>query len=88
MLVTAVSPPAFSQALHMGSVAVVPAARRSPTPIFNVVLKRVRERGSIVVTRRDLDEAIASAAKGKVKAGIARAPFDNINAIFATLNAG
>ena len=39
-----------------------------PTPIFDVVLKRVTIRGSIVGTRKDLAEAIAFAADGKVKA--------------------
>ena len=41
-----------------------------PTPIFDVVLKRITVRGSIVGTRRDLDEAIAFAAEGKVRSEI------------------
>ena len=45
-------------------------------------------RGSIVGTRRDLDEALAFAAEGKVKAEIDRAPLDDINAIFARLKGG
>jgi propanol-preferring alcohol dehydrogenase len=40
----------------------------SPTPIFEVVLKRITVRGSIVDTRADLAEAIAFAAEGKVRA--------------------
>jgi alcohol dehydrogenase, propanol-preferring len=59
-----------------------------PTPIFDVVLKRITVRGSIVGTRRDLDEAIAFAAEGKVKAEITKAPLTDINAIFAKLKAG
>ena len=53
-----------------------------------MVLKRITVRGSIVGTRRDLDEAIAVAAEGKVKADIHRAPLDAINTIFADLKAG
>jgi D-arabinose 1-dehydrogenase-like Zn-dependent alcohol dehydrogenase len=37
------------------------------------VLKRITLRGSIVGTRRDLDDAIAFAAEGKVKAEMGRA---------------
>ncbi|RUW34719.1 MULTISPECIES: alcohol dehydrogenase AdhP [unclassified Mesorhizobium] len=93
ILVTAVSPPAFSQALRMvrrkGTVALVGLPPGEfPTPIFDVVLKRVTVRGSIVGTRRDLDEAIAFAAEGKVKAEITKAPLSDINAIFARLKAG
>ena len=75
VLVTAVSPVAFSQALSMirrkGTVALVglpPGA--FPTPIFDDVLKRITIRGSIVGTRQDLDEAIAFAAEGKVGAHV------------------
>jgi propanol-preferring alcohol dehydrogenase len=59
-----------------------------PTPIFEVVLKRITVRGSIVGTRRDLDEAIAFAAEGKVKAEIHKAPLSGINTIFSRLKAG
>ncbi len=93
ILVTAVSPPAFSQALQMvrrkGTVALVGLPPGEfPTPIFDVVLKRITLRGSIVGTRRDLDEAIAFAVDGKVKADITKAPLSDINAIFAKLKAG
>ncbi|MDQ0391070.1 alcohol dehydrogenase AdhP [Labrys monachus] len=93
VLVTAVSPPAFSQALHMvrrkGTVALVGLPPGDfPTPIFDVVLKRITVRGSIVGTRRDLDEAIAFATEGKVKAEITKAPLSDINDIFARLKAG
>jgi propanol-preferring alcohol dehydrogenase len=93
ILVTAVSPPAFSQAVRMvrrkGTVALVGLPPGEfPTPIFDVVLKRITLRGSIVGTRRDLDEAIAFAVEGKVKAEITKAPLADINAIFARLKAG
>lgn len=93
VLVTAVSPPAFSQALRLvrrrGTVSLVglPPGEFA-TPIFDVVLKRITVRGSIVGTRRDLDEAIAFAADGKVRAEIKKAPLEDINTIFANLKAG
>ena len=40
------------------------------TPIFDVVLKRITIRGSIVGTRKDLAEALAFAAEGKVHSHI------------------
>ena len=93
ILVTAVSPPAFSQALKMvrrkGTVALVGLPPGEfPTPIFDVVLKRITVRGSIVGTRRDLDEAVAFAVAGKVKAEITKAPLSEINSIFERLKAG
>jgi propanol-preferring alcohol dehydrogenase len=93
VLVTAVSPPAFAQAVQMvrrkGTVSLVGLPPGDfPTPIFDVVLKRITVRGSIVGTRRDLDEAIEFAVEGKVHAQITKAPLDTINSIFADLKAG
>jgi propanol-preferring alcohol dehydrogenase len=93
VLVTAVSPPAFSQALRVvrrkGTVSLVGLPPGEfPTPIFDVVLKRITVRGSIVGTRRDLDEAIAFAAEGKVRSEIRTALLGDINAILADLKAG
>lgn len=93
VLVTAVSPPAFAQALQYvrrrGTVSLVGLPPGDfPTPIFDVVLKRITVRGSIVGTRRDLDEAVAFAAEGKVHAEITKAPLSDINAIFERLKAG
>jgi propanol-preferring alcohol dehydrogenase len=93
VLVTAVSPPAFSQALRIvrrkGTVSLVGLPPGEfPTPIFDVVLKRITVRGSIVGTRRDLDEAIAFAVEGKVLADIKTAAVSDINTIFANLKAG
>ena len=59
-----------------------------PTPIFDVVLKRITIRGSIVGTRNDLSEAIAFAAKGKVRSHVHQAKLNGINEIFADLRAG
>jgi propanol-preferring alcohol dehydrogenase len=93
VLVTAVSPPAFAQALHMarrkGTVALVglPPGEFA-TPIFDVVLKRITLRGSIVGGREDLAEALAFAADGKVRATIRRSGLAQINEVFAQLKAG
>ena len=93
VLVTAVSTAAFAQALQMvrrkGTVSLVGLPPGEfPTPIFDVVLKRITVRGSIVGTRRDLDEAIAFAADGKVRSKITKAPLADINAIFERMKSG
>ncbi|QDP20781.1 alcohol dehydrogenase AdhP [Bradyrhizobium cosmicum] len=93
VLVTAVSTAAFAQALKMvrrkGTVSLVGLPPGEfPTPIFDVVLKRITVRGSIVGTRRDLDEAIAFAADGKVKAEVTKVPLAEINDVFERMKAG
>lgn len=92
-LVTAVSPVAFAQALHLvrrrGTISLVGLPPGTfQTPIFDVVLKRITLRGSIVGGRNDLAEALAFAAEGKVKAHIHHRRLDEINAIFTELKAG
>jgi len=93
VLVTAVSTAAFGQALKMvrrkGTVSLVGLPPGEfPTPIFDVVLKRITVRGSIVGTRRDLDEAVAFAAEGKVKAEVTKVPLAQINDVFERMKAG
>lgn len=92
-LVTAVSARAFEQILG--------AVRRGatiafnglppgsfPVPIFDVVLKGITLRGSIVGTRSDLNEALEFAGAGKVKANIRTEPLENVNAVFDEMRAG
>jgi len=93
VLVTAVSPGAFNQALQLvrrrGTVSLVGLPPGDfETPIFDVVLKRITIRGSIVGTRKDLAEAIQFAAEGKVTAHIHKARLEDINRVFADLAAG
>jgi len=93
VLVTAVSPAAFAQALQMvrrkGTVSLVGLPPGDfPTPIFDVVLKRITVRGSIVGTRADLDEAIAFAADGRVRTHVQAAHLDEINRVLSDLRAG
>ncbi|WP_411861208.1 alcohol dehydrogenase AdhP [Nitrospirillum amazonense] len=93
VLVTAVSRPAFTQAVGMsrrhGTVALIglPPGEFG-LPIFDVVLNRITVRGSIVGTRADLAEALAFAGEGKVKAEVEAQPLDAINTIFDRLRAG
>jgi len=93
VLVTAVSLAAFAQALKLvrrkGTIALngLPPGE-FPTPIFDVVLKRITLRGSIVGTRKDLAEAVQFAAEGKVKAHIHKAKLEDINTIFGDLGNG
>ena len=93
VVVTAVSNAAFSQALAMvrrrGTVALCGLPPGDfPTPIFDVVLKRITVRGSIVGTRKDLAEALSFAAEGKVKVSFTKRRLEDINDIFADLKAG
>jgi alcohol dehydrogenase, propanol-preferring len=93
VLVTAVSPPAFSQAIALarskGTVTLVGLPPGGfQTPIFDVVLKGLTIRGSIVGTRKDLSEAVAFATANKVRADIHKAKLEDINQIFADLKAG
>lgn len=93
VLVTAVSRGAFAQALGMvrrgGTISLngLPPGD-FPLPIFSTVLNGITVRGSIVGTRRDLQESLDFAAEGKVRAHIHRDRLENINAIFAALKAG
>jgi propanol-preferring alcohol dehydrogenase len=93
VLVTAVSPAAFSQALRLvrsrGTLSLVglPPGEFA-TPIFDVILKRITIRGSIVGTRKDLAEALAFAGEGKVTSHNHVAKLEDINGIFANLKEG
>ena len=93
VLVTAVSPKAFEQAIGMvgrgGTVSLngLPPGD-FPLPIFGTVINGITVRGSIVGTRLDLQEALDFAGEGKVKATIATEPLENINDIFARMHRG
>jgi len=92
-LVTAVSPAAFNQALGLvrrkGTISLVGLPPGNfETPIFDVVLKRITVRGSIVGTRADLAEAVQFAARRKVRACVRTAALDEINRVFDDLEAG
>jgi alcohol dehydrogenase, propanol-preferring len=93
VLVTAVSTEAFRQAIQIvrrkGTVSLVGLPPGTfPTPIFEVVLKRITLRGSIVGTRKYLAEALEFAAEGKVRSHFHVKKLDDINGVFADLKAG
>jgi propanol-preferring alcohol dehydrogenase len=93
VLVTAVSRPAFAQALGMlhkrGTMSLVGLPPGSfDLPIFDVVLNAKTVRGSIVGTRKDLEEAIAFAGDGKAKAHFSTDRLENVNQIFSAMKAG
>jgi propanol-preferring alcohol dehydrogenase len=93
ILVTAVSPRAFEQAVGMlgkrGTMALVGLPPGTfPLSIFDTVLSRKTIRGSIVGTRLDLMEALQFAGEGKVACHFSTDKLDNINAIFERMRAG
>jgi propanol-preferring alcohol dehydrogenase len=93
VLVTAVSPKAFEQAIGMarrgGTVSLtgLPPGQ-FPLDIFGVVLNAITVRGSIVGTRLDLQEALDFAAHGQVKATVSTDKLENINDVLARLHEG
>ncbi len=93
VLVTAVSPKAFEQALGMvgrgGTVSLTGLPPGDfPLSIFDTVLNGITVRGSIVGTRLDLQEALAFAGEGKVKATVETAKLENINGVFDRMRQG
>jgi alcohol dehydrogenase, propanol-preferring len=57
-------------------------------PIFDIVLKRVTIRGSIVGTRKDLQEAVDYASRGLVKCQVEMASINDVESIFDRLRKG
>src|SRR5579863_3265355 len=93
VLVTAVSTIAFKQAVGMlrrGGTCVLNGLPPGefPVSIFDLVLNGQTLRGSIVGTRVDLEEALAFAAEGKVKATIETLPLDSVNSVFERMKKG
>lgn len=93
VLVTAVSPKAFEQATTMmrrGGTMVLNGLPpgKFDLSIFDMVLDGTTVRGSIVGTRKDLQEALDFAGHNKVHAEIAVEPLENINGIFDRMRAG
>lgn len=93
VLVTAVSRSAFAQALGMlhkrGTMSMVGLPPGDfALPIFDVVLNAKTVRGSIVGTRKDLQEALEFAGEGKVRTVCSEDRLDNINAVFDRMREG
>jgi propanol-preferring alcohol dehydrogenase len=92
-LITAESQGAFTQGLgmlrrHGTCVLVGLPAGEFPTPIFDVVLKRLTIRGSIIGTRLDMIEALQFAALGKIQPALELQPFNAINDVIDRLKKG
>ncbi|PCC49152.1 alcohol dehydrogenase AdhP [Brevibacterium aurantiacum] len=86
VLVTAVHPKAFGQAISMtrrGGTIVFNGLPPGefPAPIFDIVLKGLTIRGSIVGTRQDMVEALEFYAAGKIHPTYSKRPLEDINAI-------
>ncbi len=93
VLVTAVSPIAFRQGIsalrRKGTIALNGLPPGSfDLPIFETVLNRYTVRGSIVGTRKDMQEALAFAIEGKVKATVHAAKLEDINSAFDQMKKG
>ncbi|QIK64914.1 alcohol dehydrogenase AdhP [Leucobacter viscericola] len=93
VLVTAVHPSAFGQAIGMtrrGGTIVFNGLPPGdfPAPIFDIVLKGLTIRGSIVGTRQDMIEALDFYARGMIHPTIAERPLDDINGVFDEMKAG
>ncbi len=93
VLVTAVSRSAFSQALGMlhkrGTMALVGLPPGDfALPIFDVVLNAKTVRGSIVGTRKDLQEALAFAGEGKVHTVFTEDKLERVNHVMDRMRAG
>jgi propanol-preferring alcohol dehydrogenase len=93
VLVTAVSPIAFRQGIAVtrrGGTCVLNGLPPGdfPVPIFDVVLKRITIRGSIVGTRKDLQEALDFAGEGLVKTQVEVQPLEAVNEVFDRLHRG
>lgn len=93
VLVTAVHTSAFRQAIDMtrrgGNIVFngLPPGE-FPAPIFDIVLKGLTIRGSIVGTRQDMVEALDFYARGLVKPTFSTRPLTDINAVLDEMTHG
>lgn len=93
VLVTAVSLPAFTQAIAMtrkrGTCVLVGLPPGDvPLPLFDVVANCITVRGSFVGNREDMAETLAFAAAGHVHADVELQPLSAINDVFRRLEKG
>lgn len=93
VLVTAASRAAFDQAVGMlhkrGTISLVGLPPGTfEVPIFDLVLNAKTVRGSIVGTRKDMEECLAFAGAGRVKSHFSTDRLDNINHILSAMKAG
>jgi alcohol dehydrogenase, propanol-preferring len=92
-LVTAVQPRAFTQAIGLvrrGGTIVLNGLPPGdfPAPIFDIVLRGLTIRGSIVGTRQDMVEALDFYARGLIHPTVASAKLEDINEVFDRMQRG
>ena len=93
VLVTAVHPDAFGQAIAMcrsnGTIVFngLPPGE-FPAPIFDIVLRGITIRGSLVGTRQDMAEALDFYARGEVKPHVTACELDDVNEVFENMRNG
>jgi propanol-preferring alcohol dehydrogenase len=93
VLVTAVHPSAFGQAMHMsrrgGTIVFIGLPPGDfPASIFDIVLKGLTVRGSIVGTRQDLAEALDFYARGHIHPTVTTRSLEEINDVFDEMHHG
>lgn len=93
VLVTAVHASAFGQAIGMvrrGGTIVFNGLPPGefPAPIFDIVLKALTIRGSIVGTRQDMLEALDFYSRGKVRPHVHERRLEEINKVFQEMREG
>ena len=93
VLVTAVHPAAFGQAIGMtrrGGTIVFNGLPPGdfPAPIFDIVLKGLTIRGSIVGTRQDMEEALQFYARGQIHPTVSERRIDEVNEILDEMKHG
>ncbi len=93
VLVTAVHPQAFGQAIGLtrrGGTIVFNGLPPGdfPAPIFDIVLKGLTIRGSIVGTRQDMAEALDFYARGLIHPTVTSAGLDEVNDVFDRMQRG
>lgn len=93
VLVTAVHPDAFGQAIGIvrrGGTIVFNGLPPGdfPAPIFDIVLKGLTIRGSIVGTRRDMEEALEFYSRGLIHPTFSKRPLNEINEVLDEMDHG
>ena len=93
VLVTAVHPQAFGQAIGMarkGGTIVFNGLPPGefPAPIFDIFFKGLTIRGSLVGTRQDLEEALDFYARGMIKPTVEEVKLNEVNEVFEGLIKG
>lgn len=93
VLVTAASASAFRTGVGMlrrGGICVLNGLPPGsfPLPICDIVLAGQTVHGSIIGTRKDMDEALELAVRAKIQTTIEKQPLENINKVLSRLKAG